>query len=328
MSRLWLLALACLGGSALIASSAVADDAKPAKKADPTEVLLTTLEQEFQFKETVNINEIPVFELVNDLSKRYALTFVINEAAFRQFDRPNFKEEKPNLASTQLRGLTLQQFLTVTLDSTGATYLVKGNAIEIVPVKYAAKVTKSGTTSEGEDGYVRLTEPLVSTIVKEKPLNEAVAKIAEMYDLTVVVAPQAGDAKTGFVTARLLNVPADKAIELLALQCDLRIVRRGTAFLITSRDHANELFGEKLEKERQLIELQKLREAPVKPPAPPAPDKPPEKPAEKAPAFGAGFNDSSGLYWSKNLSGFQFPYTPPTGSLPVIPGQPSLGPIK
>jgi hypothetical protein len=114
----------------------------------------------------------------------------------------------------------------------------------------------------------------VSAVVKEKPLNEVVAKIAEMYDLTVVVAPQAGDAKTGFVNARLLNTPADKALELLALQCDLRVVRRGSAFLITSRDQANELFGEKLDKERQLIEVQKLREAPAKPPAPP--EKPPE----------------------------------------------------
>ena len=111
----------------------------------------------------------------------------------------------------------------------------------------------------------------MSAVFKEKPLNEAVAKIAEMYDLTVVVSPQAGDAKTGFVTARLLNVPADKALELLALQCDLRVVRRGNAFLITSKDQANELFNEKLDKERQKIEMQKLREAPAKPP-----EKPPE----------------------------------------------------
>jgi hypothetical protein len=302
-------------------------DAKPAKKADPTEVLLTTLEQEFQLKEGANVNEIPLFELLQFISKQYSLTFVIDEESFKQFSQPNIKEEKPKFASTQLRGLTIRQFLTVTLESMGGTYLVKGNAIEIVPLQRAARVTKAGLSTE-EGDRVRLNEPLVSAIFKEKPLNEAVAKIAEMYDLTVVVSPQAGDAKTGFVTARLLNVPADKAIELLALQCDLRVVRRGNAFLITSRDHANELFGEKLEKERQLIEIQKLREAPAKPPAPPPPEKPPEKPLEKAPVFGAVFKDGSGLSWSKNLSGFQFPPTPPTGTLPVIPGQPSLGPIK
>ena len=282
MSRFWLLVLACACGSALIASSAFADDVKPAKKADPTEVLLATLEQEIQLKEGSIINETPLFEMLQYISRRYQLAFVIDEVSFKQFGQPNIKEEKANIASTQLRGLTIRQFLTVTLESMNATYLVKGNTIEIVPLQRAAKVTKTGLSTEQGD-RVRLNEPLVSAIFKEKPLNEAVAKIAEMYDLTVVVSPQAGDAKTGFVTARILNAPADKALELLALQCDLRVVRRGAAFLITSRDHANELFGEKLDRERQLIEVQKLREAPAKPPAPPAPEKPPEKAPEKAP---------------------------------------------
>ena len=115
-----------------------------------------------------------------------------------------------------------------------------------------------------------LAQPLVSFVVKEKPLNEAVAAIAERYDLTVVVTPQAGDAKMGFVTSRLLNVSADRALELLALQNDLRVVRKGTAFLITSREHAEGLHNEKMERERQKIELDKFRQMP-----PPRPEAPP-----------------------------------------------------
>ncbi|MBY0458451.1 MAG: hypothetical protein K2V38_14020, partial [Gemmataceae bacterium] len=127
-------------------------------------------------------------------------------------------------------------------------------------------------------------EPLVSAVAKEKPFNEAVARIAEQYDLTVVVAPQAGDAKTGFVTARLLNVPADQAIELLALQCDLRVVRKGKAYFVTGRDHANDLFNEAQDIERRKIELKKFRDAPPVPPMPEKPEKPPEKqPADKPP---------------------------------------------
>jgi hypothetical protein len=247
---------------------------------DAAAVILTRLENEVQLNDSININEVPLFELLQNLSKKYALTFVINENAFKQHGFQNIKEEKPNIAATQLRGLALQQFLKLTLDGMGATYLIKGNAVEIVPVAHAAKVTKSGTSQE-EDGRVRLNEPLVSAIYKEKPFNEVVAKIAEAYDLTVVVSPQAGDAKTGFVTARLLNVPADKALELLALQCDLRIVRRGNAYLITSKDHANELFNEKLEKERQQIEIQKFREAPAKPPEKAPEPVPPPKPEPK-----------------------------------------------
>lgn len=276
MSR-FLLAAVC--GLALTAAPAFADDAKPAaKKADATERILDALAQEYALKEGVNVNEVPLIELLQDASKRYRVPFVINDESFKAAGLPNIKEEKPRSTALAAGDGTLHQFLTVTLDSLGATYLVKNGTIEIVPTMYAAKVTKSGV-SQDEDNRARLHEPLVSAIFKEKPLNEAVAKIAEMYDLTVTFSPQAGDAKTGFVTTRMLNLPADKALELLALQCDLRVVRRGTAFLLTSKDNANELFNEKLDKERQKIEVQKLREAPAKPPGLLPLDAPPIPPA-------------------------------------------------
>lgn len=279
MSRFWMLACAC-AALALTAAPAPADNPappKPAAKADPTEILLTILEQNaVQIGEATRINEIPLFELLNDISKKHAFNITINEAAFKQAGLPDIKEAKLNITATQLRNLTLQQFFRVALDGMGATYLVRNGSLEIVPIRHAAKVTKSAV-SEDEDGGVRLNEPLVSAVFKEKPLNEAVAKLAEMYDLTVTVAPQAGDAKTGFVNARILNQPADKAIELLALQCDLRVVRSGTAYMLTSRDHANELFGEKLDKERQLIEVEQLRKGIVKPVPPPEPKPEPKQ---------------------------------------------------
>jgi hypothetical protein len=268
-------ALACACGLALTAEPSKADEFKPpAKKAgkiDATEQLLEKLEQEVRLREDRVINEVPLFELIQTFGKEYELTFVINEVAFKQAGIPDIKEAKPNLTGTPLRGLTLRQLLLVTLDSIGATYLVKGATIEIVPIQFAAKVTKSSLSRTGDEGHAQLNEPLVSAIFKEKPLNEAAAKIAEMYDLTVVVAPQAADVKATAVTARILNMPADKAIELLALQSDLRVVRRGPAYLLTTKEHANELFREKLEQERQKIETQKFREMTVKPPAPPAP---------------------------------------------------------
>lgn len=270
MSRFSMLALACV----LALSAAPAFAADPAKKVDRTEIILNALAAAYPAREEVNLNEVPLIELLADLGKKFGVTFAINEESFKAAGQPNIKEEKPKVALTALRGLSTHQFLALVLDGMKATYLVKNGTIEIVPIHHAAKIAKVGFSQE-EDGRARLNEPLVCALVKEKPLNEVVAKIAETYDLTVVVSPQAGDARTGFVTARLLNVPADKAIELLALQCDLRVVRRGTAFLVTSKDHAAELFNEKLDKERQKIEVEKLRTAPAKPPAPP------EKPAEK-----------------------------------------------
>ncbi len=296
MSRIAWLVCAC--GLAFATAPAFADERKPDpkpadtkadKKTDSVEKILDALAQECVLEKGTNLNEVPLFELLQVLTAKHGVTFVINEETFKAIGSPNIRESKPTAIATALGNVTLRQFLAGVLEGLGAAYLVKNGVIEIATVQYVAKVTKSGT-SQDEDSRPRLSEPLVSAIVKEKPLNEVVAKIAEQYDLTVVVAPQAADAKAGFVTARLLNVPADKAIELLALQCDLRVVRRGAAYFLTSREHANELFGEKLDKERQQIEVQKLREAPAVPPGlilppglgQPAPA-PQPKPPEKAP---------------------------------------------
>ncbi|MFM8274299.1 MAG: hypothetical protein ACKODX_18480 [Gemmata sp.] len=264
MSRLaWLVAVC---GFAFAPAVALADEPK-AKSADPLERVLAALDQEVLLKDGFNPNEVPLFELLRGVAKRHDLNLVINENAFKQMGAPNIRDEKPGASA--LRGITVRQFLNTTLEGLNASYLLKNGAVEVVPVGYAAQVARAAVGDDGGRG--RLKEPLVSAVFKEKPLNEAVARVAETYDLTVVVSPQAGDAKTGFVSARLLNVPADKALELLALQCDLRVVRKGNAFLITGRDHANELFGEKLEQARQKIEVEKLREAPPKPPEKPAP---------------------------------------------------------
>ena len=221
-----------------------------------------------------NINEIPLFEMIQQLSLRHEIPFVINEECFRTIGVQDIKTKTVNLTATQLRGQTLHQFLTTILDNLGGTYLIKGKTIEIVTPEYAVRTTKAAAHQD-ENGRKVLKEPLVSAVFKEKPLNEAVASIAERYDLTVAVSPQAGDARMGFITVRMLNLPADRGVELVALQADLRVVRRGAAYLITSREHADGLFQEEMEKERAKIELDKFRKMP-----PPRPEAPPPQPLQ------------------------------------------------
>ncbi|MBA4065170.1 MAG: hypothetical protein C0501_15930 [Isosphaera sp.] len=264
---------ATVAAVALAAGPAAAAD--PPKKPDPVETLLDKLfDEEVKFEG--NVNEQSFKELLTSLSRRHGFAIVINYAAIAAEDGTGpdaVNEHKPRVVADELKGMRLGAFLDTVLFATGRghTYLVRNGYLEIVPPAYAAKVTKSATTDRpngAADARVVPAHPLVSAVLKEKPLTEAVALVAERYDLTVVVAPQAGDARAGFVSARLLNVPADKALDLLAVQADLRVVRKGTAFLLTSRDHANEMANEKLEKERQKIELEKFRNAPPVPPAP------------------------------------------------------------
>ncbi len=265
---------ACALALALVSPSARAADLKEPAKKDPLAEVLTALDTEVQLREGANINELPLFELLQDLSKRTNVTFTINEQTFDA--GASFKEKKPNVVATQLRGQTLREFLNTTLGTMGAVALVRRGHIEIVSVDHAAKETKASVRlTEGETARAWLRDPLVSAVVNEKPLNEAVAKIAETYDLNVIVSPQAGDARTAFVSARLMNVPADKALELLALQADLRVVKKGNAFVITSREHAEGLFNEKLDRERQKIELEQLRKG-TQPKPPEAPEPKPQ----------------------------------------------------
>lgn len=284
MSRRFLFALvaglALLTGASADPAPAPVPVARAPEKARPTgtDAVFAFLHEQEVAWDDGDINDIPLFELLQKLTKWSGLNFTINNHSFLANQINDIKEKKPNVAATQLRGLTGHQFLSVVLEGMDATYLVRGARIEVVHLNHAATATGAKLTDPDDGGRPSLAQQLVSMNVKEKPLNVAVALIGERYDLTVVVAAQAGDARTGFVSARLLNVPADKALDLLAVQCDLRVVRQGNAFLVTSRDHANELFAERAERERQGIELERLK---VGPPPMPVPAPEPPKPEPK-----------------------------------------------
>ncbi|VTU01916.1 von willebrand factor type a : Uncharacterized protein OS=Planctomyces maris DSM 8797 GN=PM8797T_01844 PE=4 SV=1: VWA_3 [Gemmataceae bacterium] len=87
-------------------------------------------DQEVQLDEG-NLNDIPLFELLQKLSKRYAVSFVIMEEHFKAEQVNDIKEKKPNLAATQLRGLKLGTFLDIVLLSMNATYIVRPDYVEI-----------------------------------------------------------------------------------------------------------------------------------------------------------------------------------------------------
>ena len=256
MSVRFLMSLAVV--LALAAGSAIAQN-PTGRKPDPTVELLAKLRKPVDWAKA---DGVTVNDLINQIEKNFSVNVLVNQAAFKDSDPP-INTQKMNVPLT--RGMSLISTLPYLLGQLDATYLVHKDHLEIVPIAYAAQETKNAVPSE-DDGPVRMAQPLVSMIFKERPLNEALAELAEEYNLTVIVSPQSGDARTGFVSARLLNTPADQAIELLALQSDLRVVRKANTFIVTSRDHSNDLFNERMERERTKIDLDKLRNAPPTPP--------------------------------------------------------------
>jgi hypothetical protein len=221
------------------------------QKKDPTAEILAKLRSPCDLNVA---GTIPLGELTELIGKRHEIPVIVNNTAYQ-----NLVGEAPTDSAIKLpkaaKGLPLSTVLKTALAEKGSTYLVRRTHIEIVPIGAAAKEAK--IPASDEDGFTHLTQPLISAIYKEKPLNEALADLAEENDLTIVVAPQAGDNKIGFVSARLLNVPADKAIELIAVQADLRVVKKANGYLITSGDHAAELFNEEIERKQKKLELER-----------------------------------------------------------------------
>jgi hypothetical protein len=240
-----------------------ADDPAP----DPTADLLAKLRKPADFAQA---GEVQLGAFTDLVEARGGVAAVINDEAFRGEGVENPAEQ--TVKPSRLKTLSLAAHLRHALGQRGATYLVRKDHVEIVPLAVAVREAKV----QVEDGPAQLLlpYPLVSAVYREKPFNEAVADLAADHDLTVVVAPQAGDNRTAFVSARLLNVPADKALELLALQADLRVLRKGNAFFVTGKDHADQLAAERVEKERQKIDLDRLRLTPLPPAAPAVPPPP------------------------------------------------------
>lgn len=250
MSTRFLMAIAA--GLFLVAP-APTQNAEPKKAKSSTQAIIETLHSDQVHLGEMNLKDIPCFELLGTLAKRHGVTFIIMDEQFKQQGIEQVGERRSPLTTVATKGMSLHRFLGVWLASLDATYLVRGDYVEIVPL---------GLVANAGPMAARPAAQLVSLVVKEKPFNEVIDRLAEQYDLSVVIAPQAGDARTGYVSARLKNLPPETALELLAVQNDLRVIRKGAAFLITSREHADALFSERIEKERARIELEKFRQAP------------------------------------------------------------------
>ncbi|HYH64442.1 MAG TPA: hypothetical protein VD866_07065 [Urbifossiella sp.] len=235
---------------------AVADEPKAGKAAppDPTAQLLAKLRQPLALPAS---DELQLSEFAAQVEKATGVPVTINTAAFRT-DGEGENVEGLGVRVSASKKLSGAVVLRHTLGRQGWTYLVRRDHVEIVPIGFALKESRQSVQTDA-NGDAMAAQPLVSAVVKNMALSAALDDLAADHDLTVILSPQAGDQKAAFVTARLLNVPADKAIELLALQADLRVVRRGPAFLVTTKEHADGLFNERHERERQKLELENMR---------------------------------------------------------------------
>lgn len=216
--------------------------AKPAGAARLVGLLQTARVTDFP----KDLTQTPLAEVLADLGKRFDVTFVVNKSAFA--DGPLADDTKAtSLSNNRLDGLTLHTFLATYLRGLSVpevTYLVRDEYIEITGVAAAQKEAglveamelAEGSEDAGEAARVRarLTLPLVCVAVENAKLPEVVRTLSRVYGLNVTVEKSAQEAAgQAVLTERLLNVPADTALELLAAQAGLEVVRKGNTFRLT-----------------------------------------------------------------------------------------------
>ena len=239
------LVLAALAAGLMAVPGVVAQPAKE-EKAEPrtTGQIVAVLHNERVAYEK-DLVTTPFPEVLGDLSRRFAIPFIIDKTAFE--DGNAFDDARAiQLGAPRLEGLTLHSFLQAYLRALSVphvTYMVRDGYIEITSLDAAQKeagleeaLDEAGNLDDPVavvKNRARLKLPLVCVVVEDRPLSDLLGTLARVYGLNIVIDPAASEQAKTRLTERLLNVPADTAIELLAKQAGLNALRKGNVFRVT-----------------------------------------------------------------------------------------------
>lgn len=137
MFRLWMPALACAFALATPAVAQRADQLK--ERSGPSEIMAKALNRKVDFDGS-KIGEMPLTEVLQKLATKHDITFIILEQEFKA-KKIDIKAKKSHFKRLDTKDMTVAKFLDVWLPSVGATYMIRDEYVEIVPLP--AKVLAS-----------------------------------------------------------------------------------------------------------------------------------------------------------------------------------------
>jgi hypothetical protein len=177
------------------------------------------------------------------LTDRYEINFDVDECAF--MDDKEDKENKQSILDEPIATRPIPKMFKVTLEHvlkkilsrlptpSGATYLFRGNTIEITTRKAAAKEVL---------GSAELPlPPLVTKKIEKRVLSDALDDVSKLTGVSVVLDVSEAETAKKPVSAKFMNVPIDTAVKLLADMADLGTIRLDNALYVTTRDKAKAL---------------------------------------------------------------------------------------
>jgi RNA polymerase sigma factor (sigma-70 family) len=178
-------------------------------------------------------------DLLDQLSKRYNLTFDINEKAFEMDNFPDVARTevcnpKPLPPMRTTLSTVLHKILQRLPATSGATYLLRRDRIEIT--------TELFVRAELGIPANRPLLPLVWDTLEDIPIAVALHQFANRTGYNIVVDPRIAEklrTSTGIV--ELNNVPVDTAVRLVANMAGLSVVRLDNVLYVTTADNSRHL---------------------------------------------------------------------------------------
>ena len=252
-----LIAVLALGGAWLAVRSAstnltAAQPAKPDEKKAPQEPptpsnrafeLAEALERTVDFP-GIDGPETKLGELLEQLQKIYKLTFDLNEAAFKR----SLGEEAPNVLEMLIAKPTpvppmktrlstvIKRILGRVGGTSPVTYMIRRDVIEITTERAARLESGMPAEKEGERPLNLLT-----TEFTKKPIQSVLERLSDLSGSTVALDPRAQNKGETAITARLLNVPVETAVKLVADMAGLEVVKLDNVFYATTTANAARL---------------------------------------------------------------------------------------
>jgi hypothetical protein len=238
-----------------------ADRTAPEKKeaGATAKQLVTRLSQRFSLEKGIDANT-PLKDALEFIADGAGISIHVDKQAFAT---AGFQEvEAQPVRMPKILNCRLANVLRLLLSQVNAIYLVRDDYLEITPAP-----TVPGP--EGAPVLDRSALPLVYGIFEKLPLEEALRVVSDQADVSVILdAYRAAEKQKIAVTATFKNVPVDTAVQLLADMAELKMVRLGNVFYVTTRENV-----EAMKPTREGRKPAKGAEKAVGPPGAPVPAK-------------------------------------------------------
>jgi RNA polymerase sigma factor (sigma-70 family) len=257
------------GGPPLVAQAVKPEAVEKEKKADPPKgkekkqaaepaladsltKIRKALDTKIEFGPTTG-PETKLAEILEMLKTQYRVQFSIDEVAFRTSlgAEVNVLDTKIGEIGSMHSSLdrVLQKVLSRVPGTSRAMFLVRDDCLEITTEQAARDelgIEKKKDPVDGEPVGEGLL-PLISEDFVRTDIKEVLKKFAEGSGYNVILDPrvQKAEGPAQEVTVRLLNVPVDVAIGLIAEMSNLTVVRQANIFFVTTEKTA-----EKMRKDR------------------------------------------------------------------------------